>query len=182
MLEHGDLEGPWIIFNFNFRSMEGMGGDTLCPAARIKVRWSNDHQDLTSLILKKMTISLNCPNGKVKYCPDNNIEIDRKGSLSHPVYLLASTGLFPTGCFLMLGSHCVRESWVLWLWPSDSTHFMELTDCFRGLSKTLFHCLKLEQKHISKNYLEICEILIKIAKYTRAKLSRCRWSLQLRIL
>lgn len=48
MLEHGDLESPWIIFNFNFKSMEGMGGDTLCPAARIKVRWSNDHQDLNS--------------------------------------------------------------------------------------------------------------------------------------
>lgn len=28
----------------------------------------------------------------------------------------------------------------------------------------MFQCLKLEQKHISKNYLELCKILIKIAK------------------
>jgi len=46
---------------------------------------------------------------------------------------------------------------------------MELTDCFRGLSKTMFHCLKLEQKHISKNYLELCKILIKIAALHKGK-------------
>lgn len=57
-----------------------------------------------------MAISLNYANDKVKYSTDNIIEMDRKGSLSHPVFLLASTGLFPTGCSLMLSSHCVRES------------------------------------------------------------------------
>lgn len=49
MLEHGDLEDPGIILDFSFRNVEGMGGYTLCPAARDKVRWSNDHQALTSL-------------------------------------------------------------------------------------------------------------------------------------
>lgn len=57
-----------------------------------------------------MAISLNYPNDKVMYCTDNIIEIDRKGLLSHPVYLFASIGLFPAGYFLMLGSHFVRES------------------------------------------------------------------------
>ena len=33
----------------------------------------------------------------------------------------------------------------------------------------MFHCLKLEQKHISKNYLELCKILIKIAALHKGK-------------
>lgn len=38
MFEHGDLGGLGIVLNFNFRNMEGMGGDALCPAARDRVR------------------------------------------------------------------------------------------------------------------------------------------------
>lgn len=38
MVECGDLEGPGIIINFNFRNVEGMGGDTLRPSPRDKVR------------------------------------------------------------------------------------------------------------------------------------------------
>lgn len=33
----------------------------------------------------------------------------------------------------------------------------------------MVHCLKLEQKHISKNFLELCKILIKIAKIHMGK-------------
>lgn len=33
---------PKLIFIFNFVSMERVGGEPFCPAARGKVRWSND--------------------------------------------------------------------------------------------------------------------------------------------
>lgn len=48
---------------------------------------------------------------------------------------------------------------------------MELTDCFRGLSKeySMFHCLTLAQKCISKICLELCNILIKMVKIHKGK-------------